>query len=220
MNIQFGFDCSSCGQVHYHGNGSDYINNRTESRSSHCKNGNVSISGPRACYDESNRVAEILCLNFWRVHGVPVKIVRYFNVYGPGHRANDYRILPNFIERGLNEESLQVHGNGKNTRSYCYITDAVEATFKVLFSKEKGEAYNIGNPNDEISVKQLSKIVADLLPREVEIENIQPPHEVYGSSDPKRRCPDISKLQSTIDFTPKYNLQEGIGRIIRWYLEK
>ena len=183
-------------------------------------NGNVSISGPRACYDESKRFAEILCLNFWRVHGVPVKIVRYFNIYGPGHRQNDYRILPNFIERGLNKKSLKVHGDGENTRSYCYINDAIEATFKVLFLEEKGEAYNIGNPSQEISVNQLSEIVANLLPEKVPIEKIKPPHAVYGDSDPKRRCPDISKLQSAIDFVPKYNLEEGVDRTIKWYLEK
>ena len=183
-------------------------------------NGNVSISGPRACYDESKRFAEILCLNFWRVHEVPVKIVRYFNIYGPGHRQNDYRILPNFIERGLNKEPLMVHGDGKNTRSYCYINDAIEGTFKVLFSEENGEAYNIGNPSQEISVNQLSEIVANLLPGKVPIEKVKPPHAVYGDSDPKRRCPDISKLQSAIDFVPKYNLEEGVDRTIKWYLEK
>ena len=183
-------------------------------------NGNVSISGPRACYDESKRFAEILCLNFWRVHEVPVKIVRYFNIYGPGHRQNDYRILPNFIERGLNKEPLMVHGDGKNTRSYCYINDAIEATFKVLFSEENGEAYNIGNPSQEISVNQLSEIVANLLTGKVPIEKVKPPHAVYGDSDPKRRCPDISKLQSAIDFVPKYNLEEGVDRTIKWYLEK
>lgn len=181
-------------------------------------NGNVSISGPRACYDESKRFAEILCLNFWRVHGVPVKIVRYFNIYGPGHRQNDYRILPNFIERGLDKVPLKVHGDGENTRSYCYINDAIEATFKVLFSEENGEAYNIGNPSQEISINHLSEIVANLLPGKVPIEKIKPPHAVYGDSDPKRRCPDISKLQAAIDFAPKYNLEEGIGRTIKWYL--
>lgn len=179
--------------------------------------GNVSISGPRACYDESKRFAEILCLSFWRVYGIPVKIVRYFNVYGPGLRPNDYRILANFIERGLKGESLQVHGDGQNTRSYCYINNSTEATFKVLFSDKNGEAFNIGNPSQEISVIDLARLVAELLPEKVKIEKIEPPHSVYGSSDPKRRCPDITKLQSTIDFEPKYSLLEGISRTIQWY---
>ena len=88
-----------------------------------------------------------------------------------------------------------------------------------MFSEEKGEAYNVGNPNQEISVNQLSEIVANLLPEKVPIEKIKPPHAVYGDSDPKRRCPDISKLQSAINFAPKYNLEEGVGRTIQWYLE-
>ncbi len=181
-------------------------------------NGNVSISGPRACYDESKRFAEILCLNFWRVHGVPIKIVRYFNIYGPGHRRNDYRILPNFIERGLNNKSLEIHRDGENTRSYCYINDAIEATFKILFSGQKGEAYNVGNPNEEISVNKLSELVVSLLPKTVKIDHIDPPHDVYGKSDPNRRCPDISKLQSILDYVPKYDLKNGIERTIQWYL--
>ena len=180
-------------------------------------NGNVSISGPRACYDESKRFAEILCVSFWRVYQVPVKIVRYFNVYGPGSRPNDYRVLPNFIERGLMGEPLQVHGVGVNTRSYCYISDAVEATFKVLFSDANGEAFNIGNPSQEISVLDLAHLVAKLLDDKVKVKRIKPPHPVYAASDPKRRCPDISKLQSATEFDPQYNLTEGIRRTIQWY---
>ena len=121
----------------------------------------MSISGPRACYDESKRFAEILCTSFWKAHKVPVKIVRYFNVYGPGLRPNDYRVLPNFIERGLREKTLTVHGDGFNTRSYCYINDAIEATFKVLFFGVNGEAYNIGNPAQEISVLELASKVQE-----------------------------------------------------------
>ena len=78
----------------------------------------------------------------------------------------------------MKKKSLKIHGDGENTRSYCYINDAIEATFKVLFSKQKGEAYNVGNPDQEISVNQLSEIVANLLPEKVPIEKIRPPHVV------------------------------------------
>ena len=183
-------------------------------------NGNVSISGPRACYDESKRFAEILCISFARVYKVPVKIVRYFNVYGPGIRPNDYRVLPNFIENGLRKKPLEVHGDGKNTRSYCYINDAIEGTLKLLFSNQTGEAFNVGNPDNEISVKDMAEIVAALIDDEVKIKHIIPPHAVYESSDPKRRCPDISKLQSVINFKPGYPLKEGLKRTIQWYKEK
>ena len=182
-------------------------------------NGNVSIIGPRACYDESKRFAEILCLTFHRVYDVPVKIVRYFNVYGPGMRLNDYRVLPNFIENVLKKQPLTVHGDGKNTRSYCYINDAIEGTLKLLFSFVKGEAFNVGNPSMEISLNDLAKTFHELFDGKVEIKYVPPPHAVYGSSDPKRRCPDISKLQSVISFTPAYNLKDGIKRTIEWYKE-
>ncbi|MCM8776546.1 MAG: NAD-dependent epimerase/dehydratase family protein, partial [Candidatus Omnitrophica bacterium] len=179
--------------------------------------GNVSITGPRSCYDESKRFAETLCLAYMRVFNVPVKIVRPFNVYGPGIRPDDYRVLPNFIEHALRREPLPVHGSGTNTRSFCYINDAIEAIFKILFSEYNGEPFNVGNPQPEVSVKELGMMVAQAMPYRVEVVNIDPPHAVYASADPKRRCPDISKLKNLIGFEPKYGLQEGLERTIRWF---
>lgn len=179
--------------------------------------GNVSITGPRSCYDESKRFGETMCLAFWQVFGVPVKIVRPFNVYGPGIRPDDYRVLPNFIEHALRREPLPIHGNGKNTRSFCYISDAIEAIFKLLFADSNGEAFNIGNPEPEISVADLAALVVELIPHKVNIVHIDPPHAVYASSDPKRRCPDISKLQATVDFQPRYDLKSGLKRTIEWF---
>lgn len=183
--------------------------------------GNVSVSGPRACYDESKRFGETLCLAYYRVYNVPVKIVRPFNVYGPGIRPDDYRVLPNFIEHALRKEPLPIHGAGHNTRSFCYINDEVEAIFKLLFcEKANGESFNVGNPAPEISVRDLAKKVTEAMPFKVDIVNIDPPHAVYSNSDPKRRCPDISKLTATIDFKPKYSLDEGLRRTIRWFSSK
>jgi len=179
--------------------------------------GNVAVIGPRACYDESKRFGETMCSAYHQVFGVPVKMVRPFNVYGPGIRPDDYRVLPNFIEHALRKEPLPIHGHGENTRSFCYINDAVEMIFKLLFSEVTGEAFNVGNPTPEISVKELAQKVAETMPHEVEIRNIDPPHAVYASSDPKRRCPDISKLQSAIDFEPSYSLEEGLRRTIEWF---
>lgn len=183
-------------------------------------NGNVSVSGPRACYDESKRFGETMCVTYWRVYGVPVKIVRPFNVYGPGIRPDDYRVLPNFIEHALRKEPLPVHGDGRNTRAFCYINDAIEQMMKVLFSNAHGEAFNIGNPEREISVRELGELVAKTMPFKVEVVNIDPPHAVYAHSDPKRRCPDISKVQSVIDFKPKYSLEVGLKRTIEWFSER
>ena len=182
-------------------------------------NGNVSIVGPRSCYDESKRFGETMCLAFWRTFNVPVKIVRPFNIYGPGIRPDDYRVLPNFIEHALRREPLPVHRDGRNTRSFCYINDAVEAIFKVLFCDSHGEAFNIGNPEPEISVEDLAALVVEAMPFPVEVVHVDPPHAVYASSDPKRRCPDISKLQASVDFKPRYDLQEGLRRTIEWFRE-
>lgn len=180
-------------------------------------NGNVSMVGPRACYDESKRFGETLCINFWKIFDVPVKVVRPFNVYGPGIRPDDYRVLPNFIEHALRREPLPIHGDGRNTRSFCYVNDAVEAFFKVLFSKADGECFNVGNPEPEISVQDLAKLVAESMPYRVDRVHIDPPHAVYASSDPKRRCPDIRKIQAVTGFQPQYDLKTGLKRTIDWF---
>ncbi|MCB9799355.1 MAG: NAD-dependent epimerase/dehydratase family protein [Candidatus Omnitrophica bacterium] len=181
--------------------------------------GNVSITGPRSCYDESKRFGETMTLAYWRTYGVPVKNVRPFNVYGPGIRPDDFRVLPNFIEHALRKEPIPIHGEGRNTRSFCYINDAIEAIFRILFSNHNGEAFNVGNPSNEISVKDLALMVAQSMPYKIDVVHIDPPHAVYASSDPKRRCPDISKLKKLTGYKPRYSLQEGISRTIQWFCE-
>jgi len=182
--------------------------------------GRVSILGPRACYDESKRMGETMCMTYWNVFKLPIKIVRPFNVYGPGIRPDDYRVLPNFIEHALRKEPLPVHGRGINTRSFCYINDAIEGFFRVLFSDCKGEAFNIGNGFPEISVRELASKVAELLPFDVEIVNIESPHAVYADSDPKRRCPDMTKMKELVGFESRYSLEEGLRRTIQWFQNK
>lgn len=181
--------------------------------------GNVAVQGPRACYDESKRFGETMCYAYNQVYGVPVKIIRPFNVYGPGIRPDDYRVLPNFIEHALRKEPLPVHGDGRNTRSFCYINDEIEAIFKILFSEHNGEAFNVGNPSPEISVQQLAELVAGAMPHKVKVVTIDPPHAVYANSDPKRRCPDISKLTKLTGFKPRVGLKEGLQRTVRWFQE-
>jgi dTDP-glucose 4,6-dehydratase/UDP-glucuronate decarboxylase len=179
--------------------------------------GNVSILGPRAVYDESKRIGETMCEAFYNVYDVPTRCVRPFNVYGPGIRPDDYRVLPNFIEHALRNEPLPVHGDGKNTRAYCYINDAIECIYRILFTdKSSGESFNIGNPDQEISVADLAEVVKKLIP-ETEIKYTKPPLAVYADSDPKRRCPDISKVSEFTGYKPKYSLEEGLKRTIAWY---
>jgi len=181
--------------------------------------GNVAVIGPRACYDESKRYGETMCSAFWNVYETPVKMVRPFNVYGPGIRPDDYRVLPNFIEHALRKQPLPIHGDGRNTRSFCYINDGVEALFRVLFSEANGEAFNLGNPEPEISIQELAHYVQKAMPYPVEIVNIDPPHAVYAKSDPKRRCPDITKLSTVTGYKPRYGLEEGLKRTIAWFQE-
>ena len=183
-------------------------------------NGNVSITGPRSCYDESKRFGETLCSTYHHLYGIPIKIVRPFNVYGPGIRPDDFRVLPNFIEHGLRKDSIPIHRDGRNTRAFCYITDAVDSIFRVLFSEENGEAFNIGNPRLEISIEELAYKVQKLMPHNVNVKKIEPEYAVYADSDPKRRCPDISKLVKATGFNPKIDLDEGLMRTIRWFQEK
>lgn len=183
-------------------------------------NGNVSITGPRSFYDESKRFGEAMCMVYWNVFRVPIKIVRPFNVYGPGIRPNDYRVLPNFIEHALKKEPIPIHGDGKNTRTFCYIGDAIEAIFKLLFSEANGEAFNVGNPEPEISMADLAQMVAESMSFKVGVVRIDSPHAVYQASNPKRRCPDIRKLQSVIPYQPRYSLQEGLNRTIKWFSEQ
>ncbi|HOE69256.1 MAG TPA: NAD-dependent epimerase/dehydratase family protein [Candidatus Omnitrophota bacterium] len=181
--------------------------------------GNVAVIGPRACYDESKRFGETMCSAFWNVYETPVKMVRPFNVYGPGIRPDDYRVLPNFIEHALRKEPLPIHGDGRNTRSFCYINDGVESIFRVLFSDANGEAFNIGNPEPEISIEELARYVQKAMPYPVEVVKIDPPHAVYSKSDPKRRCPDITKVSTVTGYKPRYSLEEGLKRTIAWFQE-
>lgn len=182
--------------------------------------GKVSITGPRACYDESKRFGETICVTYRDVYKIPVKIVRPFNIYGPGIRPNDFRVLPNFIEHALGKNPIPIHGTGENTRSFCYINDAIEAIFMVLFSDKSGEAFNIGNPDPEISIKEVAGMVAKMVPSPVEVLFIKPPYEVYAKTNPKRRCPDISKIKKSIGYKPRYGLEKGLIRTIKWFCEQ
>jgi len=173
--------------------------------------GHVNPTGPRSCYDESKRFAEALGISYRTTHGVDVKIARIFNTYGPKMRANDGRAIPNFIDQALNNKPITVYGTGKQTRSFCYITDLVEGITKVMSSKYSGEPFNLGNPNERKiidvakKVKEMtgsgSKIVFKPLPKD----------------DPVRRKPDIKKAKSKLKWEPKVKFNEGLKKTIDWF---
>ena len=129
-------------------------------------------------------------------------------------RSDDYRVIPNFVSNGLRGEPLPVYGDGRNTRTFCYITDALTGFFKVLFSDRHGEAFNVGSADTEISMSELAGIIAELLGG-AKVTHTPGLNDAYANSDPKRRCPDLVKIRS-LGFEPQVPLREGLGRFIRW----
>lgn len=178
-------------------------------------NGNVSSIGPRSCYDESKRLGETLCMTYYSVYQTPIKMVRPFNVYGPGLRVNDYRVIPTFIFNGIKGNVIPVHASGNQTRTFCYISDAVSGFFKVLLSEKSGQVYNVGNADNEINMNQLAKILNKIFDNKLNIKNISYPKN-YPQGEPQRRCPDLSKIKKELGYNPNVNLEEGLRRTLIW----
>jgi UDP-glucuronate decarboxylase len=177
--------------------------------------GNVSCQGPRACYDESKRLGETLCHIYHEAHGVSVTTVRPFNVYGPGMQESDYRVLPNFASRIKGGQPLLIYGSGRQTRTFCYITDAVVGFLLTLLKGVPGEAYNIGNPEPELSVHQLAEQIAKVLRRKIPCHLAEYP-DSYPADEPQRRCPDIRKARLQVGYEPSVSLNEGLRRFFAW----
>lgn len=177
--------------------------------------GNVSCHGPRACYDESKRLGETLCTIFHEVHGVPTKIVRPFNVYGPGMREMDYRVIPNFASRIVGGKPLHVYSSGRQTRTFCYITDAIVGFTKVLLDGTRGQAYNIGNPVPEVPMLELAETFQRVMGRRLQVQRVEYP-DSYPPDEPQRRCPDISKARVQLQYEPAVSLEDGLGRFMGW----
>lgn len=177
--------------------------------------GNVSSIGPRSCYDESKRLGETLGMAYHRVHNTPIKIVRPFNVYGPGMSSKDYRVVPTFLSQAIERKPLTVHDKGSQTRTFCYVTDAIIGFFQVLLSDKNGEVFNIGNDDREINMKDLAEVLAEIVPHKIEINLVNYP-EAYPQDEPSRRCPDLSKAKSLVNYRPSISLTDGLRRSYRW----
>ena len=152
--------------------------------------GNVNSFGPRSCYDEGKRVGETLCYIYNKYYNCDIKIIRPFNVFGPLMDKNDYRIIPNIIKKISSNKKILIHGDGKQTRTFCYITDAITGFFKVIFRKNNNLIYNIGNPNSEINMINLVKTFDKILNKKNKFKLISYPNH-YPADEPRRRCPDI-----------------------------
>ena len=177
--------------------------------------GNVSCQGPRACYDESKRVGETLAYIFHTKNGTETNTIRPFNVYGPGMQEADYRVLPNFASRIKAGLPLNVYGAGSQTRTFCYVTDAIVGFLLVILKGVPGEAYNIGNPTPEISMIDLVKRLSDVCENEISYNLIEYP-DSYPTDEPMRRSPDVRKAKLQLGFDPRVEFKDGLKRFLDW----
>ncbi len=174
--------------------------------------GHVNPIGPRGVYDEAKRFAEAITMAYRRVHRVDTRIIRIFNTYGPRMRMKDGRVVPNFIDQILNGKPLTIYGDGKQTRSFCYVTDLVEGIVKLLFSKESGPM-NIGNPR-EFTILELAKILKEISGSKAKLI-----FKSLPTDDPKQRRPDITLAKTKLGWRPKVGLKDGLTRTMRWFGE-
>lgn len=183
--------------------------------------GNVSCTGPRACYDESKRYGETLTVTFARQHGIPATIARPFNNYGPGLKITDRRVIPDFARDVLEGRDLVMLSDGSPRRTFCYAADAVAGYYKVLVRGRPGEPYNIGVERPEISVLELAERIVNLA-RDLFGYRGAVIRRTSGESDylvdnPTRRCPVITKARTELGYDPAIGLDEGLRRSLVWY---
>ncbi|MEM9403028.1 MAG: NAD-dependent epimerase/dehydratase family protein [Pseudomonadota bacterium] len=185
--------------------------------------GNVACIGPRACYDESKRYGETLCSTFANMYDLPITMARPFNNYGPGLKITDRRALPDFARDVLADRDISLLSDGGPTRTFCYVADAVVGYLKVLVRGAPGEPYNIGNPEPEITIRELAECVAstarDLFGYSGEIVFAKSDDSQYLVDNPLRRCPSIKKAREALDYEPRIGLEDGIRRSLIWYSE-
>lgn len=183
--------------------------------------GNVSCTGPRACYDESKRFGETLCVNFSKVHNLPIKIARPFNNYGPGLKITDGRVIPDFANNILNNKDIAVFSEPGATRTFCYITDAIIGYIKALVKGKMSESYNIGVETPEISIydlaEKMKKIAGMNFGYSGKIIRKKSPDKNYLIDSPNRRCPKITKAKRDLEFEPEISLDRGLENTLFWY---
>lgn len=173
--------------------------------------GNVNPIGPRACYDEGKRAAETLFMDYHRMNGVDIRIVRIFNTYGPRMHPFDGRVVSNFIRQALAEEDITIFGDGSQTRSFCYRDDLIEGLVRMMNAPDVVGPVNLGNP-DEFTISQLAQKVLELTGSRSKI--IRQP---LPADDPTRRRPDISLARRHLSWQPTVPLDQGLVRTIEWF---
>ncbi len=179
--------------------------------------GHVSCTGPRACYDESKRLAETACMLYSQLYNIPIKVARPFNVYGPFLRLDDGRMIPDFMKNAIEKSKINIYSDGTPTRSFCYISDAIRGFFRILLLGEKGSIFNVGN-DEEVSVRQVAELVKNCFDKSVEINLEKNPDPHYTTDNPQRRCPDLTHIKNKVGYFPTIKLDEGIKRLHKWYI--
>lgn len=175
--------------------------------------GNVNPIGLRSCYDEGKRVAETLMMDYHRQNSVDIRIARIFNTYGPRMAVDDGRVVSNFIVQALKGLDLTVYGDGTQTRSFCYVSDLVDALVRMMNTADFSGPLNIGNPA-EFTVLELAEKILQLTGSKSRIA-----HKPLPSDDPVRRCPDISLAKSRLGWEPRVDLEEGLRKTIAYFRE-
>lgn len=168
--------------------------------------GNVNPNGERSCYDESKRLGESIVSNYSRLHGVRYTLARIFNTYGPRMRAQDGRVVPNFLLQAIRKQPLELHGGGQQTRSFCYVDDLVRGLVGLMESQvTDGDVYNVGNPN-ECTIEAFARTLSRVADIDLTLTPVPSPRR----DDPERRRPDISKIKAAIGWEPQFSLEEGL----------
>jgi UDP-glucuronate decarboxylase len=174
--------------------------------------GRVNPVGPRSCYDEGKRCAETLFFDYWRQHRLRIKVVRIFNTYGPRMLPNDGRVVSNFVMQALRGEDITIYGDGKQTRSFCYVDDLIEAMIRVMATADDFTGpINIGNPT-EFTIRQLAEEVISLTGSKSRLV-----FKPLPIDDPKQRQPDIALAKKTIDWSPSVELNRGLEKTISYF---
>ncbi|WP_165224087.1 UDP-glucuronic acid decarboxylase family protein [Affinirhizobium pseudoryzae] len=175
--------------------------------------GNVSCTGPRACYDEGKRAAEALCFDMLRTSRVDVRVVRIFNTYGPRMAPDDGRIVSNLIVQALSGEPLTIYGTGEQTRSFCFVSDLVAGLIRLMeVDPNPGHPVNIGNPG-EFTINQLAEMVLSMVPTASRIV-----YHPLPKDDPQRRRPDIDKAKELLGWEPRVPLSEGLRQTVDYFM--
>jgi UDP-glucuronate decarboxylase len=174
--------------------------------------GHVNPIGSRSCYDEGKRCAETLFFDYWRQHRLPIKVARIFNTYGPRMHPNDGRVVSNFIVQALLGHDITIYGDGSQTRSFCYVDDLIDGLLRLMATPESVTGpINIGNP-EEFSIRELASIIIEITGSRSRIV-----HRARPDDDPKQRCPNISKANNLLSWSPRISLRIGLSRTIAYF---